>query len=177
MPNCLIFYSWVISKGPMSKQVQHWRPSAERCSTREASTPSSSWLALGEPLSAASVLPVVLCSPCCWAQRVQALEWVVVIWLWPLSLLASVSCHKCIRHLRDYLPDALYIVWCTCQVLWSFETLICVRLRACGCLFQRRRGHRALRLWVRWMRLWKWPRVSSLQLEQAAVFILNSRLR
>lgn len=69
------------------------------------------------------------------------------------------------------------IVWCTCQGLVSFETLICARLRACGCLFQRRTGPRALRLWVRWTRRWKWSRVSSLQSGQAAVIILSSRWR
>lgn len=147
-----------------------------------STSPSSSWLALGEPLSAAGACVAwVLCSPSCWAQRAQALERVVMIWLWPscwlpLSLLASVSCHKCFRHLREYLPTPC-IVWCTCQVLVSFETLICVRLRACGCLFQRRRGPRALRLWVRWTRRWKWSRVSSLQSEQAAVIILSSGWR
>lgn len=109
--------------------------SAGRCSARDA-PPSPCGLALGSLCLRAAWAACGSVKPELLGSEGQAPEWVVVIWLGPLPPLASVSWHKRVWHWGN-ICQVPCIVRCTCQVLLSFETLVCARLRACGCHFRK----------------------------------------
>lgn len=135
MPNCLTFYSWVISEGPVSKQVQHRRPSAERCCARPAPRPPRpGWLQ-----ESLGLRPGLCCVRLCVAQaaglRGRRL-WSGLSWLGcglfhflPLSPAINAS------GIWGNICQMPCTVWCTCQVL-SFETLICADWEPVGVYFR-----------------------------------------